>query len=149
MKVSSFKLVAVAALGTWLAASSASSAQDTNVTRRTERRGPAVQQRVERMTTELNLNPDQQAKVKALLEKQAKERREIFSDTNLPRDERREKMRTLNQDETKELKSILTPDQFEKWKKLREQMRSRRPGGPGQPGESAPAPAPAPEPKSQ
>jgi Spy/CpxP family protein refolding chaperone len=149
MKLSSFKFVAVAALGAWLASSSASSAQDTNVTRRTERRGPMIQQRVERMTTELKLNPDQQAKVKALLEKQAKDRREIFSDTNLPRDERREKMRTINQEEAKELKTILTTEQLEKWKKLREEMRSRRPGGPGQPGEPAPAPAPAPQPKSQ
>ena len=147
MKVQSYKLVTAAALGAWLAFSGLASAQNTNAAPRGERRGPMIQQRVQRMTTELNLNADQQAKLKALLEKQAADRREIF---NLPRDERRDKMRALAQTENKELKTILTSEQFEKWQKLREQMRARRPGAPGQPGDSsaAPAPAPAPEPKN-
>ena len=144
MKVQSYKLLTAAVLGAWLGFSSLASAQNTNSPTR-ERRGPTVKQRVERMTTELNLNADQQEKVKALLEKQAAERREIFS---LPREERREKMRTLAQDETKELKTILSSEQFEKWQKLRQQMRARRPGAPGQPGDPSPAPAPAPEPKN-
>jgi protein CpxP len=149
MKVQIFKLVTVMmSLGGLLTLPNTSSAQDTNATGRAERRGPMIQQRVERMTTELNLNQDQQTKVKALLENQAKQRRDIF---NLQRDERREKMRALMQDENKELKAILSTEQFEKWQKLREQMRARRPGGSGQPGgpAPAPAPAPAPEPKSQ
>jgi Spy/CpxP family protein refolding chaperone len=145
MKVHKFGIIAVAVLGGYLACASVSSAQDTNTTRRAGRRGPMVEQRIERMTKELDLTSDQQTKVKALLEKQTKERREIFSDNSLPREERRDKMRALMQEENKELKSILTSEQFEKWKKLREQMRTRRPGGPGQAG--GPAPAPAPEPK--
>jgi Spy/CpxP family protein refolding chaperone len=144
MKLYKFSLVTVVALGSLLACNSITSAQDTNATRRAERRGQMVQQRVERMTTELNLNADQKAKVTALLEGQAKQRREIFGDTSLPREERRDKMRALTEEENKQLKVILTPEQFEKWQKLREQMRSRRPGGPGQSG--SPAPAPAPEP---
>lgn len=148
MKVYRICTVAAAALAGLLAVTNASAAQDTNTTRRVERRGPTVQQRVERMTTELQLNDDQKTKVTALLEKQSKERREIMGDSALPREDRRDKMRALTEDENKQLKTILTPEQFEKWQKLREQMRARRPGGPAQPGVAAPAPAPAPEPKT-
>src|SRR5260370_25856197 len=147
MKLNKFSLVA-AALGGLVAFTNVTSAQDTNANRRAERRGPMVQQRVERMTTELNLNADQKTKLTALLEDQAKQRRELFRDSSLPREEPRDKMRALLEDENKQLKTILTPEQFEKWHKLREQMRERRPGGPRQAGGPPPAPAPAPEPNS-
>jgi len=150
MKSYRCSLLAATALGGLLAMGNISQAQDTNATRHAERRCPTVQQRVDRMSTELNLNDEQKTKVTALLEKQGKERREIFGDTSLSREDRRDKMRAVMQDENKQLKAILTPDQFEKWKKLREQIRPRRPGGEGEPGGSpaAPAPAPAPQPKS-
>ncbi|HLH55600.1 MAG TPA: hypothetical protein VKY92_18515 [Verrucomicrobiae bacterium] len=145
MNAQSYKLVVAATLGAWLAFSGAAFAQNTNTAPRGERRGPSIEKRVDRLTTELNLNQEQQAKVKSLFEKQATERREIL---NLPREERREKMRALMQDENSELKTILTSEQFQKWQKLREQMRARRGGNPGEPGNPAPAPAPAPEPKN-
>ena len=141
-------LVTIAALGGLLAFSNLSSAQNTNTNRVTERRFPSVQQRVDRLSTELKLNDDQKAKVSALFEKQAKERREIFGDRALSRDERRDKMRALMEDESKQLKGILTPDQLEKWKTLREQMRSRAPRQPGEQGEPPAAPAPAPAPST-
>jgi Spy/CpxP family protein refolding chaperone len=103
-----------------------------------------MQQRVDRMATELKLNDEQKAKVTALLKKQAKQRREIVNDTNLSRQEHREKTRALIEEQNSELKTILTPEQFEKWQTLSAQMRTRRSGGPGHSG----GPAPAPEPKS-
>lgn len=142
-------LVAAAALGSLLVSNTPSSAQDTNANRRAERRGPMVAQRVERMRTELKLNDDQKTKVTALFEQQAKQRREIFGDSAIPREERRDKMRALMEEENKQLKVILTSDQFEKWKTLRQQMRARRQEGPGQSGNAAPAPAPAPEPSTK
>jgi len=147
MKANRFSFVATTALGGLLAFSSVSLAQDTNANHKAQRKAPTIQQRVDRMSSELNLNDEQKTKVTALLEKQGKERRELFADNTLPREERRDKMRALMESENKQLKAILTPEQFEKWQKLREQMRPRRPGGkPGEPG--GPAPAPAPEPKS-
>ena len=154
MKAQRFHAVAVTVLGGLLALSNIASAQNTgasansntntNGARRGERRGPSVQQRVERLSTELKLNDDQKAKVTALFDKEAKQRREIVGDTSLPREERRDKMRAMAQDQNKQLKAILTADQFEKWQKMREEMRARQPGRPGQNG----GPAPAPEPKN-
>jgi len=150
MKANRFSFVAATALGGLLTLSSISQAQDTNATHRAQRKAPTVQQRVDRMSAELNLNEEQKTKVTALLEKQGKERRELFADNSLPREERRDKMRALMQHENKELKAILTPEQFEKLKTLREEMRPRRPGGkPGEPGGPAPAPAPAPAPTAE
>lgn len=143
-------LIAAAAAGSLLALTSVSSAQntDTNNTNRAGRRAAMLEQRVDRMATQLKLNEDQKAKVLALFQKEAKERREIFTDRNMARDERREKMRTLAEEQNKELKGILTPDQFEKLKEFRQQMRANRPRRPGQGGEPAPAPAPTPTPNS-
>lgn len=142
------KSIAVAVtLGSLLVVSSTGLAQTTNTNSngRTGRRGPNVQQRVERLSTELNLNDDQKSKLSALFEKEAKQGRELRDDTSLSRDERREKMRAIRQAQTKELKTILTSEQFEKMQQQREQMRARRGNGSGQPGEPAPAPAPAPK----
>jgi Spy/CpxP family protein refolding chaperone len=147
MKVNRFSIAAVG-LGAVLIMSNAATAQTTNAPTR-ERRGPTVQQRVERLSTELKLTDDQKAKVTALFEKQAKQRRELFTDTNVPREERREKMRALMEDENKQLKTILTSEQFEKLQTMREQMRARRPRPPGQDGEPGAAPAPAPAPAPQ
>jgi Spy/CpxP family protein refolding chaperone len=123
---------------------STSSAQNTNTNAPQQRRAPNIKQRVERLSKELNLTDDQKTKVTALFEKEGKEMRDLRGETD--RDTRREKMRTLRQDQDKELKTILTPDQQEKWKQLREQMRQRRPqNGAGGAGEAAPAPKPEPK----
>jgi Spy/CpxP family protein refolding chaperone len=122
---------------------STSSAQNSNTNTNTPRRAPNIKQRVDRLGTELNLTDDQKTKVTALFEKEGKEMRDLRAETDGAT--RREKMRTIRQDTDKELKTILTPDQQEKWKQLREQMRQRRQNGAGGAGEAAPAPKPEPK----
>src|SRR5581483_8724026 len=112
MKLQKFSSTAVAILAGLSMVIATGSAQDTNSTRRAERRGPNVKQRVERLSEELKLNDEQNAKMTTLLETQAKQRRELMADNNLSRDERREKMRAIMQDERKEVKALLTPEQF-------------------------------------
>jgi len=121
-----FSLIAALALGGLLACSTPTSAQTTNAPARAGRR-LTVEQRVDRMATELKLTDDQKAKVTALLETEAKKRQELRADSSLSREDRRQKTRALTQEQTKQLKAILTPDQFEKWQKIRPQRRSRQP----------------------
>lgn len=147
MKSHTVSIALAAALGGLLVLTSSSVAQNTNSTAR-PRRGPNVEQRVERLSTELKLTDGQKTKVTALFEKEMKQGRELRQDTSLSREERRDKMRAIRQDQIKELKTILTPEQFEKWQQLRQEMRDRQREGRGQSGEAAPAPAPAPQPKS-
>ncbi len=101
-------------------------------------RGPrmSVEQRVERLDKELTLTADQKTKITAELEKENKARQDIFQNSSLTREERRQKMQGLNEEQTKAFKGILTPEQFTKWDKMREQMREqmrdrRPPGGEG------------------
>ncbi len=122
-------MMAALALGTLLTCATPAPAQTTNAPGRGERR-MTVQQRVDRMASELKLTDDQKTKVTALLEAQGKKRQELRADTSLSRDERREKTRAFMQEQNKKLKEILTPEQFEKWQKMRPQGRGRQPQPP-------------------
>lgn len=119
-------LIAALALGSLLACTSIVSAQSTNAPSRGERRG-SVQQRVERMNAELNLTADQKTKVTALFEAEAKKRQELRANTSIPREQKREKGQAMMAEQEKKLKEILTPDQFDKWQKIRQQFRPRQP----------------------
>lgn len=81
------------------------------------------------MSSELNLTPDQKTKVTALMEDEAKQRKELRADTSLSREQKREKGQAMMADQEKKLKEILTPDQFEKWQKIRKEFRPRRQEG--------------------
>ena len=92
-----------------------------------------LQQRVDRISTQLDLSSDQKTKVTAALEAEGKQMRELRNDSSLSRDERREKVRALREDTNKKFKDILSSDQYEKWQKLRSQMaRPRRNAAGGQ-----------------
>ena len=132
MRIQKLTVVAALALGGLLACVNLASAQDAkDANAKQERKGPrggGIEQRLERLSTELNLTDAQKPKVKAALEDQMKKMQEL---RDTPREERRDKMREIRDEHTKKMKEILTPDQFEKFKKLQDEMRQRRPGGPG------------------
>ena len=83
------------------------------------------EQRLERLTKELNLTDAQKPKVKALLEDTAKKRADL---RNLDQSERREKGRALMEDENKKMKEILTPEQYEKFQKMERDARGKKKG---------------------
>ncbi|MGH7969234.1 MAG: hypothetical protein ACREIC_10965 [Limisphaerales bacterium] len=83
---------------------------------------------MDKMSSELKLNDEQKTKITALLQADTKKRRELRADTSLERKDRREKNRALMQDENKQMKEILTSDQFEAWQKMNAQGRKRSAG---------------------
>ena len=95
--------------------------------------------RVERMTKELQLTPEQAAQVEALYKEQAKarekQREEMRNGGQRPD---MEQMRASMEKERKamdeKMAKILTPEQNEKYQK----MQSERPGGPGMGGPGGP-----------
>ena len=64
-------------------------------------------QRIERMTKELNLTPDQKTKVEALFKEQ------------------HEKFKAIHEETQTKLKTILTPDQMTKMEELKKQRREK------------------------
>jgi len=113
-------LIAAMALGGLVACSTLATAQDsTNApAKKGGKRGPSVEQQMERMTTALTLTDDQKPKVKAALETSDKARKELFSDSSLDQAARREKMQAIMEDQTKAMKGILTDDQFKKYQEM-------------------------------
>jgi periplasmic protein CpxP/Spy len=127
-----FSAVAVLTLGGLLAGSTLATAQEAKPGQdKGGKRGPGIEQQLERMTTDLKLTDAQKPKVKAVLEKSMEQRQAI---RDLPQDQRREKMRAAMEEQQKKMKEILTPEQLEKWQKQREDMRRNQPGGPAAPG---------------
>jgi Spy/CpxP family protein refolding chaperone len=115
-------LIAALALGGLLAFSTVAMAQDTTAPKKGGKNRMSVEQRLERMSTELNLTDAQKPKVKAVLEETGKQFQGL---RDLPQDERRTKMQSIREDETKKLKEILTPDQMEKYTKMMEEMKKK------------------------
>ena len=128
MKINKLSVIAGLSLGGLVACSNLAMAQDQKPGGG-GRRGPSVEQRMERMTEELKLTDEQKPKVKAVLEDSQKKRQELFSDSSVSREDRRDKMRGIMDNEEKKLKEILTADQYAKHEKMREEMRARGKGG--------------------
>jgi protein CpxP len=130
MRIHKYSLIAALAVGSLLAFTNLTSAQDAKAPQENQdgkkRPGFSPQQRVERMASVLNLTDAQKTKVTALFEEDAKKIRELRADTNVPQDQRREKARALREESDKKLQAILTPEQWEKWQKERSQMLQRR-----------------------
>ena len=93
---------------------------------------PTMEQRMERMTKDLELTDDQKPKVKTVLEESQKKMQELRNDSTTSQSDRREKFTELRKDEDKKLKDILTADQYTKYEKMRDEMRKKG-GGPGGP----------------
>jgi periplasmic protein CpxP/Spy len=93
-------------------------------------RGPrveAVKERLAKMAEELNLTAEQKTKVEAALKAQAESLRGLKDATP---EERREKGQAARKEMQKAMKEILTPEQYAKFEKLREERRANGPGGP-------------------
>ncbi|HOO84602.1 MAG TPA: hypothetical protein PLS94_08570 [Prolixibacteraceae bacterium] len=99
-----------------------------------------VKRQTEQMTNDLGLNAEQTKKVEALNKKYSEKMSEMFQNAGeADRSKFFEKMQTIREEKNKELKGILTDEQYKKHIELEEQrMQQRRDraqqGGPNQPG---------------
>ena len=120
MKLSKMGLLTALVLGGLVVCSNMAFAQDAG--KKGGKRGFSPEQQLERMNEQLKLTDAQKPKVKAVLEETSKKRQELG---DVPQDQRREKYQALRDEENKKLKAILTSEQYEKWQKAMEEMRSK------------------------
>ena len=120
MNINKLSVIAGLALGSFLATSNLAMAQDQ---KSGQRRG-GVEQRMERLNEQLKLTDDQKPKVKTVLEESQKERQQLRSESSGAPQERQKKMAAILEKENKKLKEILTADQYTKYEKMREDLRS-------------------------
>lgn len=97
---------------------------------------------LERLTTELSLTPDQQAKIKPIVDTFRTTMQTMRQDTSLTPQDKMAKMKDARAAETTQINAILTPDQQTKFAALQEKMRNHRHGG-GE-GQGSPSPATTP-----
>ena len=99
------------------------------------------QERTDRMTKDLSLTKEQQAKVLAIFTKSQESMKKVFDENTGDREAMRPAMQKIRQESDEQLKKVLTKEQFEKWDKQRSEMQGRRGDGAGRPKpDSAPAP---------
>jgi Spy/CpxP family protein refolding chaperone len=90
--------------------------------------------RLKMLTEKLNLTEDQQAKLKPILEDQAKQMKALHDDASLAPADKQARMKELHDSSIEKLNAILTPDQQAKWKQMRQEMMQKHNEmkGPGQ-----------------
>ncbi len=81
-----------------------------------------------RMTKQLKLTDEQQAKIKPILEEQHQKMMDLRQDTSMSRADRFAKFREVRQESMEKIKPILNPDQQKKWEEIQQKRRERRRG---------------------
>lgn len=87
-------------------------------------------QRLQRLTKQLNLSADQQEKIKPILEQEQQQVQTLHQDTSMSQMDRMSKMQQIRQGTNDQIKSVLTSDQQQKFV----QMQDRHGPGMGQGG---------------
>lgn len=113
-------------------------------------RGRGPEQRIEMMQKELNLTPDQTAKVRSIFAADRDKMMAIRNDSSLSQEDRRDKMMKLQHEQSEKIKGVLDDAQKPKFDamqaRMRDRMQERREGGapPAPSGDTAPPPPPPP-----
>ena len=85
----------------------------------------SVDERLDRMSKELNLTQEQRDKIRPLLEEQDKQMGELRNNTSLTQEQKRDKARAMMMETHEKLVAVLTPEQKEKLKQHMDQMRQQ------------------------
>ena len=75
---------------------------------------PTAEQRLQRMTRQLNLSDDQQQKIKPILENESTQMQSLRADTTLSQQDRMAKMQEIRKNTSEQVKPILNTDQQQK-----------------------------------
>jgi len=83
------------------------------------------EQRLKRMTSDLNLTADQRAKVKPILEKEQKEMEALRTDSKLSPQEKREKFRGIHEASLNQIRPLLNDSQRKEFDSMQQQIGPR------------------------
>lgn len=86
---------------------------------------PDPKQQLQRMSKQLQLTSDQQAKIGPILQQRAQQAQALRADNSLAPADRRAKMMSLVQDTEGQINAVLTPAQRDQWKAMREKAMER------------------------
>ena len=84
-----------------------------------------ARERMQETARELNLTPEQTAKLQSIVRQHTQNLRALRQDTSLSPEEKRQKLTAAREEIVAEVKKVLTPEQFEKWKARQGQTAGR------------------------
>jgi Spy/CpxP family protein refolding chaperone len=90
-----------------------------------QRRRDQAEDRLRRMSKELNLTEDQKEKLKPILEDEVQQMKTAQADTSLTSQQRRKKMRGIHKTFEPQVQAVLTPEQRDKLKSMKHEARDR------------------------
>jgi periplasmic protein CpxP/Spy len=94
---------------------------------------PTTEQRLQRMTQQLNLTEAQQSQIKPILENESTQMQALRADTSLSQDDRRAKMMEIRQASATQIKPILNADQQKQFDEMMSRQGRGRGNGSGPP----------------
>jgi periplasmic protein CpxP/Spy len=118
-------LGAALAIGVPVFAQTAADSGQENPQAQTAPKGHHRGERMQTLTQELNLTPDQQMKIKPIFQQAHAQAKTIRQDTTLNQDQKRAKFKELHQTTMAQVNEILTPEQQAQLKQLQEQRRAQ------------------------
>jgi Spy/CpxP family protein refolding chaperone len=88
------------------------------------------------MSKSLNLTGDQKARIRPILQNRNKQLEDLRAESSLPQGYARAKAAEIRKSARQQIDQVLTPEQKEKRKTMRQGIRARPSGKPGQPPQS-------------
>jgi len=82
--------------------------------------------RMQQIAQELNLTEDQKTQLKPILNKEVAKLKALRGDASLTREQRQEKVKAIREEIKREVKPVLTAEQWEKWEKIRQERPQQR-----------------------
>jgi Spy/CpxP family protein refolding chaperone len=91
-----------------------------------------VRDRMQQVAKELDLTEEQKTQLRPIFKKEGEKLKALRDDQGLTREQRQEKAKAIREELRKEVKPVLTAEQWEKWEKMRQERSPQRQPRPGQ-----------------
>ena len=79
----------------------------------------AVQDKLQKISTELNLTDDQKTQLKPMLQSEVQQLGAVKNDTSLSPDQKEAKAKAIHQSFKSQISNVLTPEQQKKWASMK------------------------------
>jgi Spy/CpxP family protein refolding chaperone len=90
-----------------------------------QRQMPSVDDRVQQLTEQLSLTPDQQKQVRGILQDQRDQMQKLGQDTSTPREQKRSQAMQIHQTAMGKIRNLLNDDQKKKFDAMQQQQREQ------------------------
>jgi Spy/CpxP family protein refolding chaperone len=82
-----------------------------------------VQQRLQHMSSDLNLTEDQKQKIQPILQSEFQQAKGVHDDSSLTPDQKKAKMQDIQDSAKSQIGPVLTPEQRAKWVAMKDQAK--------------------------